>query len=147
MTNQKHALQPIPQPTFSSAALLVLRLIAGTAFMFHGWGKIQHPFAWMPPQAPVHIPVLFQFLAAISEFGGGMAWILGLLTPIASLGIFSTMSVACYMHMIVRHDPFVNPMGGLSYETALGYWGIALLIFALGPGKFSLDHQIFGERK
>src|ERR1044071_3379761 len=61
--------------------LLLIRLVVGSAFMLHGWGKIQHPFSWMGPESPV--PGFFQLLAAISEFGGGLAWILGLLTPLA----------------------------------------------------------------
>jgi putative oxidoreductase len=146
-TNLRRYLQPVPQPAFASSALFLVRLIVGAAFVFHGWGKIQHPFGWMPPQAPISIPGFFQFLAALSEFGGGIAWMLGLLTPIASLGIGFTMTVAVYMHLIVRHDPFVNPTGGLSYEPALVYWGISILTLALGPGKFSLDAKVFGERK
>ena len=137
-------LQPPPQPTVASASLLLLRLIVGTAFVFHGWGKIQNPLGWMGSEAAT--PGFFQFLAALSEFGGGMAWVLGLLTPIASLGILCTMAAAVHMHLIVRHDPFVNLTGGMSYEPALVYLGISILILALGPGKFSLDHRIFGER-
>ncbi len=140
----KRIFQPVSQPTCASAALLFLRLIVGTAFVFHGKGMIQNPFGWMGPDAT--IPGFFQFLAAISEFGGGIAWILGVLTPIASLGIGCTMAVAVYTHLIIRHDPFVNPTGGMSYEPALVYLGIAILILALGPGKFSLDKKIFGER-
>ena len=34
-----------------SAGLLILRLVAGLAFVFHGYGKITKPFAWMPPEA------------------------------------------------------------------------------------------------
>jgi len=145
--NPKRLLEPVPHPAFQSAALLLVRLIAGAAFVIHGWGKIQTPFSWMPPEAPVHLPGFFQFLAALSEFGGGMAWILGLLTPIASFGIGFTMTVAVHMHLMVRHDPFVNLTGGLSYEPALVYWGIAILMMVLGPGKFSLDAKVFGERK
>jgi putative oxidoreductase len=90
---------------------------------------------------------VFQFLAALSEFGGGIAWILGLLTPIASLGIGCTMAVAVHMHLIVRHDPFVNLTGGMSYEPALVYLGVAILILALGPGTCSLDAKVFGKRR
>ena len=68
-----------------SAGLLILRLVAGLAFVFHGYGKITKPFAWMPPEATV--PSILQGLAALSEFGGGLAWILGLLTPLASFGL------------------------------------------------------------
>ena len=32
-----------------SAGLLILRLVAGLAFISHGYGKITEPFAWMPP--------------------------------------------------------------------------------------------------
>ncbi len=138
-------LQPLSQSKKVSMALLLLRLVVGLAFVFHGWGKIQNPFGWMPPDAP--IPGFFQFLAALSEFGGGIAWILGLLTPLASLGIGITMAVATSMHMFVMKDPFVNLTGGHSYEIALVYLVIAILILTLGPGKFSLDAKIFGQRR
>jgi len=36
-----------------SAGLLVLRLVVGLAFMFHGYGKIQNPFGWMGPDASI----------------------------------------------------------------------------------------------
>ena len=138
-------LQALPQPAWASSALLLLRLIVGSAFVLHGWGKIQNPLAWMGPQAPV--PGFFQLLAALSEFGGGIALIVGFLTPIAALGIGVTMAVATLMHLMVMKDPFVNPTGGSSYEPALVYLGISILFLALGPGKFSLDAKVFGERR
>jgi putative oxidoreductase len=146
-TSLKRLLQPVPQSIPASAALSLIRLIAGAAFVLHGWGKIQSPFGWVPTESPISIPVIFQFLAAISEFGGGIGWILGLLTPIASLGIGCTMAVAVYFHSVVMKDSFVNMTGGASYEPALVFLGIALVLLVLGPGKFSLDKKIFGERK
>ena len=68
-----------------SVGLLVLRLVMGAAFMHHGWGKIQNPMGWMGPEATM--PAILQALAAISEFGGGLALIAGLLTRLGSLGI------------------------------------------------------------
>ena len=99
----------------------------------------------MPPGAP--IPGFFQFLAAISEFGGGLALILGLLTRLGSLGLVFTMLVAASTHMFMFHDPFVNTTGqGGSFELPLLYFTIALLFVVNGPGKFSLDKLIFGKR-
>ena len=145
-TNLTRFLLPVAQPTLASAALLVLRLIVGTAFVIHGWGKIQTPVSWNPPESPIVIPAFFQFLATISEFGGGIGWILGFLTPIASFGIGCTMTVAVYLVAMVLKSPFVNMTGGISYELPLVYLGIALVFLVLGPGKFSLDKNIFGER-
>jgi putative oxidoreductase len=123
--------------------LLLLRLVAGAAFLVHGSGKIQSPFAWMPPEAPT--PGILQALAAVAEFfGGGLGWIAGFLTPIASLGVLATMTVAILYHVGQGH-PFVGA-GGPSFELALLYWVIALLMILLGPGRFSLDAQLFRRR-
>jgi putative oxidoreductase len=136
-------LQPHALPPFPSLALLFLRLVVGAAFLFHGSMKISHPFSWMPGGS---VPAPLQFLAAISEFGGGLALVLGLLVPLAMLGLACTMAVAVHMHMIVRGDPFVNFTGGPGYELPLVFFAIALVFLTLGPGRFSLDAWIFGHR-
>ncbi|MCB1325341.1 MAG: DoxX family protein [Spirochaetales bacterium] len=135
---------PTYQGTPASVGLLLLRLVAGLAFLFHGWGKIQNPLSWMGPDSGV--PAVLQLLAAVSEFGGGLAWILGLLTSLASLGIAFTMLVATYFHMIVRGDPFVNMSGGASYELAALFLVIAILFMTVGAGRFSIDRFLFGEK-
>ena len=136
---------PAQYGTPTSVGFLMLRLIAGTGMSLHGWGKMQAPFGWMGPEAPV--PGILQFLAAFSEFGGGIAWVLGLLIPLASLGLLCTMTVATHMHMIVLKDPFVaSGPGQGSYEPALMYWGIALLLLLAGPGRFSADALLFRRR-
>ena len=114
-------------------ALLGVRVVVGLAFMLHGWPKICDPLGWMGPGTPG----LFQALAAVAEFGGGLAWILGLLTPLASAGIACTMVVAIARHVLVKHDPF---LGG--YEQAAVYLSVALLLLSGGSGRFSIDHLI-----
>lgn len=141
----KRFFQPVAHPPLMSLALLLLRLIVGAAFVFHGWGKMQNPFHWMGPEAPV--PAFLQFLAAFSEFGGGIAWMIGLVTPLASLGILCTMTVAVLLHMVQLQDPFVSSTGGRSYELAAVYWGVAALFLLLSPGRLALDAAIFGVRK
>lgn len=120
--------------------VLILRIIAGIAMAFHGVGKIQAPFNWMGPDASV--PGFLQLLAAVSEFGGGIALAIGMLTRIASLGIAITMLVAFSLHAFILGDPFVNPKGG-SYELALLYLIISLLFTMYGGGRFSVDAKIF----
>ncbi len=129
---------------FVDVALLLIRVVAGLAFTMHGWGKIQNPFGWMGPEG--FAPGIFQALAAISEFCGGLAWIVGLLTPLASLGIAATMAVAFSFHAFMRGDPFVSMTGGPAFELAALYLSIALLLIATGPGRLSLDRKLFGPR-
>lgn len=127
--------------------LLLVRLVFGVALMLHGKDKIVNPFGWMDkPGAPSPVPDILQALAALSEFGGGLALVVGLLTPIAALGIFFTMLYAAVLvHMKAGH-PFVSS-GGKSYESAAGYLAVALLMMFTGPGALSLDAQLFGRKR
>jgi putative oxidoreductase len=129
---------PELQSTRASLGLLALRLLAGTALMFHGWGKIQSPFGWMGPDSG--IPGILQALAALSEFGGGLALVLGLLTPLAMLGVLFTMGYAAFIH-ISGGDPFVGQPR--SWEPAGLFFVIALAVLLAGPGRYSLDAKLF----
>ena len=130
------------QPLLPSIALLALRVVVGLAFMRHGWGKIQHPFNWMGDSATT--PGILQALAALSEFGGGFGFIVGLFVPLAAFGIACTMGFAVFTHMIIKGDPFMA-MGGSSYELAAVYFCVALVLLTLGPGKISADRIVFGD--
>ncbi|MDT3401854.1 DoxX family protein [Mucilaginibacter terrae] len=140
----KRFFAPYNLPLSVDIAILLLRLLFGIAFIIHGWGKIQTPMGWMGPDS--FIPPLFQALAAISEFVGGIALVLGLFTRLAAIGIAITMLVAVYVHAVMGGDPFVSPTGGKSYELAANYLCTALLILAGGAGRFSIDKAIFGDR-
>ena len=126
-----------------SVGLLGLRLVMGAAFMFHGWPKIQNPLAWMGPEAPV--PAILQALAALAEFGGGMALIVGLLNRLACLGVATNMIVALGMVHLPHGDPFVSKAGGRSFELAAIYLTCTVLFLLLGPGRYSLDALLFGK--
>lgn len=133
---------PVPVGGAGAIGLLLVRLVMGSAMMFHGWDKIQAPFSWMGPGAPV--PGFLQALAALSEFGGGAALVLGFLVPLASLGLTCTMAFATFLvHMKAGH-PFVGK-GGPSYELAAVYLVLSLLFLLLGPGRLSLDAAVFGR--
>lgn len=120
--------------------LLIVRLITGYAFILHGYDKILNPFGWMQGSS---IPGIFQALAALAEFGGGIALILGVVSRLASLGLLFTMIVAVYVHAIMFEHPFVSKGAG-SYEPATTYFLINLFLTIMGPGRFSIDRKLFG---
>ncbi|MEM7517461.1 MAG: DoxX family protein [Planctomycetota bacterium] len=134
--------RPRSQSALASSGLAILRIVAGAAMMYHGFDKIQTPFDWADPG--LEISGGLQALAALSEFGGGLAWVLGFLTPLASLGMIATMAKAVHLHAIVWGDPFVSKGDG-SYELAAIYLAIAFALLFIGPGRFSVDQALFGS--
>lgn len=120
----------------ASTALMILRLIVGTAFIFHGYSKILSPFDWMGPESP--FPGFLLAMAALAEFGGGICILLGFLTPLVSLALIANMSVAILAVHLPNGDPF---LGG--FELPLVFWGLFILLFNIGPGRYSLDHRLF----
>lgn len=122
--------------------LLIFRVVIGLALMIHGYPKIQAPMSWMPPAAGV--PGIMQLLAAIAEYGGGIALIFGLLTPLACLGIVCMMLGALMIVHIPASQKWIG--GGQSMELPINYLTAAILLFFTGPGSISFDRIIFGKR-
>jgi len=124
---------------WGALALLLMRLVVGAAFILHGWPKVQNPTGWMNRMGMKRpAPGFLQALAVLAEVGGGLALILGLLTPIAAFGIVCQMLAALFLVHLPNGDPFVAH-GKQTYETALVYLTIAILLIALGPGRWSVD--------
>jgi putative oxidoreductase len=127
---------------WQSLGLLVLRLVVGTAFILHGWPKIQNPMHWMGDKVS---PIL-QLAAVIAEFGGGIALIMGFLTPIAAGLIAIDMASALFLVHLPQHQPFVGGGPGGSFELPLVYFAV-MAALGTGPGAYSLDAAVFGARE
>ena len=122
--------------------LLILRFVMGLGMMSHGLSKIQKPFGWMGPDGP---PGFLQALAALGEFGGGLAIVLGFLTPLGALGVLCTMIGAWYFKL--RELPWLSvEPGAKTFELAAFYGAVALMFLLTGPGRFSLDALIWGKK-
>ena len=93
------------------------------------------------------VPSFLQALAALAEFGGGIALLLGLLTPLAALGIVCQMLGALFMVHFPMGHPFVAATGGPSYELPLVYLALAILLLVMGPGRWSFDALLFGRTR
>ena len=127
---------------WQSFGLLALRLVVGMAFILHGWPKIQNPLHWMGDKVS---PIL-QLCSALAEFGGGVALILGFLTPIAAAALTINMAVALLMVHLPQHQPFVGKAPGGSFELPLVYFVVMIALLATGAGAYSLDAMVFGRR-
>lgn len=126
--------------------LLLLRLVWGITLVRYGLPMIRNPLHWLDLHGkPLGFPGLLQAIGAFSIFFGGIAIIIGFLTPLTSLGLIGAMAVALAMH--IKHgDSFIKPAPdapGETYEASLVYLTIALLFLFVGPGYLSLDALLF----
>src|ERR1700720_4193461 len=119
-------LYSFPWTTWQSLGLLVLRLVVGLAFILHGLPKIQNPMHWMGDK----VPSIFQLASAIAEFGGGIALILGFLTPIAAAALAINMIAALALVHWPQHQPFVGKGGAPNFELPLVYLAIMIGLIA-----------------
>ena len=121
----------------ADVGLAVLRVVAGVAMAVnHGASKIRDPGQIIGGAEKLGFPAptFFGWMAAISEFFGGILLALGLATRPAALLLGCTMFTAAF----VAHarDPFPRR------EPALLFLSIAVLFLLAGAGRYGVDALI-----
>ena len=128
-----------------SYGLLLLRVVVGGTMFSHGAQKL---FGWFGGHGlrgtagffeslGWRLPLAMAFLAGLAETSG-VAFALGLLTPLAALGIAVVMLNAIFV--VHWRNGFFNGNGGLEFPLTLATVAVALA--ATGPGRFSIDRLI-----
>ena len=127
-----------------SVSLFILRIVLFLSFFYHGTGIL---FGWFDGPGIqgfagfTHFPIIIAALVGIAETTGSLAMISGVLTRIGALNIMLVMLGAIFL----LHLPHgFNIMNG-GYEYALTEFAIALSIFIMGPGDFSLTKLVTKE--
>ena len=128
------------QPLNTDLAALLLRLIFGGLFIYHGYEKIINYDTYLPMmQDIIGIgPKLSYNLVIFAEFFCGLLITIGLVTRLAVLPIAFSMGVAYF----IAHakDAFQIK------ELAFTFLVLTLPVFVLGSGRFSVD-RLFQKRK
>ncbi|GAA0585640.1 DoxX family protein [Kribbella sandramycini] len=129
-------------PITRDLALLITRIGLGIVFVAHGWQKFNtnglDGTAQGFTQMGVPAPTLSAYYATAAELIAGVALIVGVLTPVAGVLLFLDM-VGAFAFVHMSNGVFVAN-GGWELVVTLGLG--ALVIAAVGPGKFSLDRLI-----
>jgi putative oxidoreductase len=123
--------------------LLIIRIVVGLLLIGHGAQKL---FGWFGGhgfkgtsgflQSQGFKPALFwTMLGALGEFGGGLLFLFGFLTPLGGIGIFASMLMA----IIKMHwsNGVWATNGGYEYPLVLALIGLVGAL--IGPGSYSLD--------
>ncbi len=124
--------------------LLLLRLYWGYSFAIAGWGKLNNidTTAEFCSSISMPFPYLNVFLAAGTEFIGGICLLLGLFARLVSIPLAFTMIVA----LVTAHASDLTDFSLLLKSSPFSYLLVSLIICAFGPGKYSLDY-LFGIEK
>lgn len=117
-----------------AVALLLVRCLVGIAFVLHGTGKASDIAAFAEE---FQLPLTMAYAATWSQCAAGIMLLTGLLSPLASFTLASTMFVAS-TKLIGRGEPFVSPHGH-SWEASGFYLAANLALLLLGPGRYALD--------
>jgi putative oxidoreductase len=132
---------------FQSFGATILRLSLGAIMVAHGYQKIIPRgalYAFTQEVAHLGIPAWLGYVAAFTEFFGGILLILGLLTRIAALGCAIDMAVAV-LKVHLRAGLTGHP-GRPGFEFPLALFAIALMLVFTGGGLVSLD-RVIGKGK
>lgn len=126
----------------SDFVILVTRIFVGFAMLSHGFPKLQqlfsgqeiqfYSFLWLSPKSTL-------ILAVFAEFVCSIFIILGLFTRFALFFLLITMAVAGLI--VHAADPFAKR------EMSLLYLSVYMLLFAFGPGRYSVDAMITRRRQ
>ena len=135
-------------PALRDVLALGARLLVGVVLMAHGWQKLvgeglgatSAGFA----RLGVPVPGLSATFAACVETGGGFLLLAGLLTPVAATLVALVMLGAGWF----AGHWFAGVTGRGGWELVGVIIAVALLLAAMGPGRFSIDHVLArrGER-
>ena len=128
------------QERLTDAGLLVIRIMLAVVFIYHGAPKLfggLEGFAGHLGTMGVPAPKVAAFLAALSEFGGGLVLLAGIAFRWTLPFVVFTMLVAYFKG---HGGVFSAQAGGGEYALTLGIVVLGLIL--TGPGSFGLGRFI-----
>lgn len=127
-------------------ALLVLRVVVGGLVAAHGAQSLFGAFgggglggnsAFLAGLG-LRPARLWALMAGVTEFGGGVLVLLGLLYPLAPIGVLTVMSMA--IATVHWGKPIWADAGGA--ELPLTNAAAAIVLLLAGPGAYALDRSL-----
>lgn len=115
--------------------LLIVRVVLGIVMVHYGWPKAKDPAknAQDFERNGFRPGWLWGGIVLVTELGGGLAVLVGVLTWLAAALIGFEMLVG----FVTKAAKWRKPFTDYSYDLQLA--ALALVLIAFGPGRFSLD--------
>lgn len=127
---------------FQSPLLLVLRVFFGVLFVMAGFSKLQDINKFIEGLTALNVPYpeVAAWVVALTETIGGAFLVIGFLSRFVALPLIIIMAVAyATAHVEALHVITTDPKVFVS-QPPFNFLLTALLVWAFGPGFFSIDH-------
>jgi putative oxidoreductase len=131
--------------SIGDVGLLITRIGFGAYIALHGYAKLVHDDGiYIMPKfvegvQAMHLPapMLFAWMATLTELVGGVLIAVGFITrPVAAALLFN-MFVATVM--ATKDAPFFDPAGGKSKEFPMLYLMYFFLLLLIGSGRLAVE--------
>lgn len=122
-------------PAADDTAKLIGRILLALIFVLSGWSKISGYAGTQQYMASVGVPGFLLPLAILTELGGGLLIIAGYQTRLVALALAGFTLIA---GVLFHYHP-ADQMQMINFLKNISITGGFLVLFASGPGRFSLD--------
>ncbi len=128
-------------------AYLILRVVTGLAFFYHGYGKVFETgldgVAGYFTSVGIPLAGLMAPLVAYGELLGGLALMLGFLTHwVAKAHVLIMLGAIGFVHFGVEGGWFNGYGAKNGYEYPLLLLAVSMFFVASGSGKYSIDAKM-----
>ena len=136
-------MESLPTPDQLNFGVLVLRVVVGLVFAFHGYaklcrgGRLEGTGRWFDGMG-MHPGHVHAAAAAGGEVVTGLCLALGLFSSLAGLGLVGLMSVAVWT--VHKGNGLLVTKGGWEYNLVLATIGVS--VATIGPGQWSVDNAL-----
>jgi len=144
MANDRGSFLTGNDPKLREVGLALLRIILGIVFFAHGYLKFfkmgMDGVVGFFTSLGIPAPALAAWVVTVLEMIGGVALILGILTPV--VGVLFAIEMAGVIYFAKRGQGFFAPKG---YEFELTLLVASLALALAGPGAFAIQN-VFRRR-
>lgn len=148
---------PLQSDGSKSLGLLLARLPLGAVLVLAGYTKfhsvglerfVNEHLSRVPQYMPSGFGNIYLHAVPFAELGLGVLLIVGLLTRVS--GLLATLMLVSFGMIQAGGHGFINLApedASKLFQAPTVYATFALIAFLVGPGRFSIDHLLWGGRK
>lgn len=125
-----------------STTMLVARILMAAIFLVSGFSKVTDPAGAIGYMQSANIPAagVLVYIAGFAEILGGLSLVFGMLARVGALGLVVVLMLINFtLHTFWTYEGAERLQQTTQFIKNLAVMGGLLLLFAVGPGRFSID--------